>query len=232
MIVADDLAARIAAINARAFSAAARSARLAKFAEDRFAVAVRAGKIDPHARRFVDGREGAPESAVRPGGRIVYLSNMVPDAVAWLLGFLIGRSPPASSAPINPKTGKSGHFRDSFFVGVNGAFIPADRFEPSSVPPNAEVIIGNSEPYNRRVDVQTAGSRTLRFSVPPGIWADAVFAARDRYPGLAIKRVDRVTFPGQYHLHHEQRRAGARAHSVQRAVGGLVDSPGIVISPL
>jgi len=160
------------------------------------------GKSIKNFIRFVDGNAGLSEDQVKPEGVIMYRFSILPLVVGFLLGYLKERSPV-----------RSGRFKESFWVSVNGRLIPAARFNPAHVPMDAEIYLGNFMPYNRRVDVQMDGTRTLTFSVPANLYRDATLAARSRFGGLInLYRVYTVEFPGQYILKTGPRR-GKRVHS-------------------
>lgn len=194
----------------RELSGPARSAKLAAFARDGVAKLIAEGKAAPTYRRFVDGREGAQESDVKPDGVIQYEFSYIAEAVLFALAFLQARSPV-----------RSGRFRESFVVAVDGRPIPARQFQPRSVPLAAEVIIYNLQPYSRKIDVQTAGGRRLKFSTPAGLFDDCARALRRRFGNTVVgKRLYSVSFPGQYTLRRGEKK------------GQRVNSPAIVITPL
>lgn len=207
----------------RALSPEAQSAALARVARAGVADLVASGRAPPRYRTFVDGREGRDESTVRPDGVIAYVFDRMPEIAAFALAFLRERSPVGG--------GEDGHYRDSFWFGLDGRFVPAERFNPKTMGPVSEVIIGNTRPFNRKVDVQTVGRRTLRFSVPAGLYDDAAAAVRGRFGNsVTAKRVYNMRFPGQYRLQQTQFRTGTRSHNVRRWAGTLVESPAIVIT--
>lgn len=185
----------------RKLSPEARSKHLASVARAGLADILKEKSVQNYIR-FVDGVQDVSEDQVKAEGVIVYRFSILPLIVGFLLGYLRQRSPV-----------RSGRFRDSFWVAVNGRLIPARDFRPEKVPMSAEIYIGNSVPYNRRVDVQRDGTKPLRFSVPPNLYADGVVAARKRFGGLInLYRVYTVEFPGQYILKTGPR-TGKRVHS-------------------
>lgn len=191
-----------------ALSPAARSAVLADAARSMVRDLITDQRAVPDYVTYVDGRQGADEGAVRGdgSGTILYRFNYLGRAAAFALSFLQSRGP-------------GGKFAQSFYVGVDGRFIPAAGFNPDSVPPTAEVVIGNTQPYSRRVDVQMDGNTVLHFSVPAGMFADCVRAVRRPFGGvIKAKRVYSMRFPGQYML-----RRGAKA-------GQPVHSPAVVLT--
>lgn len=170
---------------------------------------------DPQVERFVDGREGVSEDAVKLYGVIRYEFVRLGQIVAEALKWLIEHSPKSHSAR---RTSHAKHYDESFFVGVNGKKIPADKFRPDLVPPGAEIYIGNDAPYNRMIDVQTRGKQKLKVSVEPFIFERATQVLRKRYLDLDVKRVYTITFPDQYEL-----RRGKRA-------GRPVQSPALILT--
>lgn len=204
---------------------AARSARLVTIARGALTGLQAAGRASSVYRLFVDGRPARTEAAVRGDGtgRILYSFSYIAEAVTFALDFLRARAPV-----------KSGAYRASFYVGVDGKFIQADSFDAASVPPTAEIVVGNTQPYNRKVDVQFNGSKPLRFSVPPGEYDDCVAALKQRYGNsLAAKRVYDYNFPGKYALRqHQTRKSGRRAGAIVRRAGSAGQSPAIVINPI
>lgn len=205
------LSAQIRAFIDENLSESARSAALAQFARDQLAGYQDSGRAGKTYKRIVDGTADAPESAVRGDGtgRIVYLFSYQVEATVAALAYLRGRVPV-----------RSGDYRDSFYVGIDGRFVPAAQFRPSRVPPTAEIVIGNTEAYSRRLDVQLDGGKVLHFSRPPGVFDDAARYIRRVFKGqVDARRAYTMRFPGQYVL-----RTGDRA-------GKLVHSPALVLNP-
>jgi hypothetical protein len=106
------------------------------------------------------------------------------EIAAFALAFLRERSPV-----------RSGAYRAGFYLGIDGRFVTADRFDPARMGEASEVVIGNVEPYSRKVDVQATGGQRIRFSVPPNLFDDAAkadFARKgvfvfDTYVGAATE---------------------------------------------
>lgn len=181
----------------RDMSDAVLSAALADVAESSVAEMVRSGQASARYTRTVDGREGAPAASVKPSGAIVYRFSYLGEVAAFALGYLVERSPSLS-----------GDFKRSFFLGIstssggNGKFVRAANFNPDAVTSDVEeIIIGNTQPYNRLVDVQLAGGQRVRFKVPGEIYDGAAKAVKRRFGNFvdAYRRYD-VRFPGQYTL--------------------------------
>lgn len=242
--------ARLRVFMDRTLSPAAQSRRLAEVAKAEKDRLVAAGRASRRFRRWVDGVEGAPEEAVKAadGGRIVYRFSVLAAVCTFALSFLINRSPPRSSAPLNPATGKTAHYRDGFYFGIKdsasahagrgdsgGRFVPAAQFNPAALSPSiTEIIIGNVLPYSRKIDVQLIGGESLSFSVPAGLFDDAVKAIRARFGTMvSVKRVYTMDFPNQYRLRQRQTyTAGKHKGKSRGREGTRVESPAIIITPL
>ena len=82
----------------------------------------------------------------------------------------------------------------------------------------SEVFIANAEPWNRLVDVQLAGGKPVRFSVPAEMYLDCAKAISRRFGNsVSADREYDIDFPGKYRL-----LTGPRQ-------GKPVQSPGLVI---
>lgn len=191
---------------------------------------IAAGRAAKRFTRYVDGREGADERAVKPGGTILYEFGMMPEIAAFALAFLQARSP-TGPMPTGGSRLYNKPYRESFYASVGGRFIRPGEFAPASVPEDGELIFGNVQPYSRKADVQLVGRKPLRFNVPPGIFADAARAVNRTFGNFVTARaVYSMTFPGQYRIKESQARSGSRAHNVKRWAGSLVESPALIIS--
>lgn len=131
------------------FSREAMSAELAKFAKQEVARAISSGEAPAHYTRYVNGREGVPEEAVEAPGPILYVFSNWKLVIEAALQELIDASPR-----------QSGNFRKSFIVIVGGRSVTS--FE--GIPPEAEVIITNAQPYVRKMQVGFGG---LSVKLPP-----------------------------------------------------------------
>jgi len=170
-----------ALISAR-LSPAAMSAQLAAFARTQLAETIARGDAPAGYETYVDGVKGAREEAVKPGGAIVYRFDLMGEAAVFAAAFLKRRSPQNSG----PKPDIP--FRDSFVIVVNGTPFRASEFDPQKMRAGATVWIYNPLPYARKVDVQLVGRKKLRFTVPPGMYDDAVAALNARFPTLRAER--------------------------------------------
>lgn len=197
----------------------AQSALLARVAIEARDRVISDGSAPPRWATFVDDHAASDESGARRS--IEYDYNALPDVVSFTLAFLRGRAPAAS-----------GRFRDSFWVSVDGRFMLAAEVNPEQIPHTAEILIGNTQPYNRKIDVQFNGRVALRFSVPAGLYIDAVRAVKGRFGNImaSVKRVYDIDFPGKYKLRqHQRRHTGRRAGAIVRSAGEFGQSPAIVI---
>lgn len=230
------LAQKVNAIIDRHLSPQAQSALLAKTAKKVLDNAIKSGRGTTDYRKWVDGHEGAAEETVRPGGVILYRFNRMGQIAQFALDFLIERSPQRSSAPIygGPK-GKWTHYRDGFYVAVDGKFILAKDFNPRRVPPTAEIVIGNVNAYSRKLDTGMMGTKKIDFNmVVPGFFDDAVREVKSKYGVIAeVKRVYTIDFPLQYTLQKEQHYGvGRRKGRPRGRKGSRVESPALIISPM
>lgn len=192
----------------RNLSPQAQSKMLADTAKAGVASLIQSGRAAPLYQRFVDGREGVSEDAVKPGGVIAYRFEYLAEIVTFALEFLKQRSPR-----------KSGKYRESFYLGLDGKFVPAARFNPATMGSVQECVVGNLAAYSRKIDVQLVGGKRLKFSVPAGLFDDAAKAVRQRFGNMvAVKRVYTMAHPQQYTL-----KRGKKA-------GSRVESPALVIS--
>jgi hypothetical protein len=188
----------------------------------------------PSVATRVDGVLGAAEESVRFGGVIRYEfgsgAKVVEETLKWLIseGAKVGQKYAQSffvgvlkSTVQKAKAGRGGKREwDSF--EAEGRMIPAQNFAASSraLPPDASYIIGNSQPFNRKVDVQLVGTDPVNFSIPDMIYDRAAMAMGGRFPGFSVRRVYTMTFSGQYVL-QTGRRAGLPVHSPGLIIGRI-----------
>lgn len=172
---------------------------------------------------FVNGREGAAEESLQPGGAIVYRARSLGAAVALALDYL-RRNSPAQVVPQGGGHNTADRYRDSFFVGISrgeqaGRAIPAASFDPDRVTAGAtEAFIYNLQPFSRLVDVQFEGGRRIRFSIEAGLFDRAATYVRRAYPALDARRVYDLDFPGKYRPKNSRARAFHSPGVVIRAV--------------
>lgn len=124
-------------------------------------------------RRFVDGREGAPEEAVRGNGVILYQYPRLDIVGEFAVETLIAKS------PVGPPEG--GHYRDRHQRFVNGA--PVGSF--AGYPSGAELAISNSAPYSRKIEL---GRMHMRVPGTDHVYEQARQVVNARYGTLARVR--------------------------------------------
>lgn len=212
MATAAAFARRLQVFADRTLSPAAQSAMLAAAAKRELAGLISSGRASPSYQRFVDGAENRPEAAVKPApsGLIVYRFATLGRVGAFALEFLVRRA-----------RGLPAEYLRGFYLAADGRFIPMAAFNPDKLGAGVkELAIGNVVAFSRKVDVQLAGGKRLRFSVPPGLFDDCVAAIRSRFGNVVdAKRVYTLTFPGQHVLKRGRKR------------GSRVESPAIIITP-
>lgn len=153
-----------------------RSAAQAEFAriEIEKAKAINAkalGQVPP-LKIFVDGAEGAPLTAVRPGGVIVADFRLVNELLEWIDLQLILHSPM-----------KTGRYKRSHRLFADGQQVEIDGRVPANVPQANEYVFINIVPYARKIE---RGSST---QAPDGVYQVVAVLARRRFGNLA-----RITF--------------------------------------
>lgn len=176
---------------------------LAKTAREALASAQTAGEFPRIFTRSVNNRLGAAEETVVPPGPIVYSAIWWPEVLTYGVAFAQARSPV-----------KSGRYRRSWFVMSNGS----EARDYDDVPPNAEVIITNDQPYSRKIEV---GHQKV--SVPPGIVEDLVSALRRKFGDLLNVRRTFINLQGAYRLRSSSGHAA-------RQTGRTITYPAAVLS--
>lgn len=124
---------------------------LAAFARQSLADVIASGEAPPTYEKFVNDRQGAPEESVQLPGPITYVFTNWKLVIEAALAELERRAPK-----------KSGRFAASFIV-ISGSQVVTDF---SAIPPKAEVIITNAQPYVRKVE--TGVLKVPRFYVFDG----------------------------------------------------------------
>lgn len=160
---------------------------LAQTARNALAEVQANGQAPRHYERVVNGRRGAAEESVIPPGPIVYEFSWLPEIAEFALNFARERSPVLS-----------GRYKRSWFAMVNGTVV-ADL---DAMPPEAELIITNDQPYSRKIDV---GAMKMR--VPPGIAEDTRQAVMRRFGNIVQAERQFINLAGGYVL-REGRGAG------------------------
>ena len=178
---------RISVLVDRNLSQAAISARLAATARKALADLIGSERASSSYRRFVDGVEGTSEDVARQ--RIRYEFSSLGNAAQFALNQLKARSPV-----------RSGRYRDSFFVAVDGRAIPERNFVPRGVPSDAEVFVYNTQPYSRRLDVQLDGRKPLNISVPADFFDATAAVINRQFASIKAERLYTLSVPGAYML--------------------------------
>lgn len=156
------------------------NAELAKFARAELTAAVSSGQASPIFETFVNNRAGANEESVIAPGPILYVFSWWPEIIEFALEFLQRRSPV-----------RSGRFRDSWFAMVGETAVTAYE----GIPVGAEVVVTNTQPYARKIEVGH-----MRMSVPHGVVEDGRQAVQRQYGKILEVKKTFVTLPGGYIL--------------------------------
>ncbi|MDR6953788.1 hypothetical protein J2X65_003151 [Ancylobacter sp. 3268] len=184
---------------------AAISSALAAFAKQELAGVIARGEGTQIYDRFVNGHAGAPEESVQAPGPILYVFSWWQPIIAFALNELERRSPR-----------KSGRYANSFVVFVNGR--RAHRGE--EIPPNAEVVITNTQPYARKVQVGA-----MKMNVPPFLFDYAGSAVVRRFGATLISvQLKFLQLRGGYILKRSQ---GNRA---DRQAGMPLTYPSLILN--
>lgn len=209
----------------------AQSEMVAGVARKTLAEVIADGRGTKDYRKFVDGREGAAEETVRPDGSILYRFSHLGQAGKFALDTLITKASLLQSSKITKADGKIGHYKDSFFIAVDGSPIRASSYDPDRVPQTAELVIYNINAYSRKLDIQLVGGKVLNVkNVSPFMFEDTVGMLKRKYGGMfEVKRAYTMSVPGQYVLQNEQTHKSGKPRGRK---GGKVETPAIIIKPL
>ncbi|MCV9960734.1 hypothetical protein OIU34_02380 [Pararhizobium sp. BT-229] len=112
---------------------------------------VQAAGASRNYQLYVNGRPALSEYDVEAPGPIVYQFSMWNEIIAYALSELQRRSPV-----------RTGRFRNSFIVIIDGAIVASTK----TIPATAEVIITNFQPYIRKAEAGLLG--TKRFAIFDG----------------------------------------------------------------
>ncbi|OCP05002.1 MULTISPECIES: hypothetical protein [unclassified Ensifer] len=137
------------------------SAHLARFARQQLAEAIQTGAATPVYDVFVNGRRGVSEETVQAPGPILYEFSWWRVVIRYALDALVKHSPR-----------KSGRYASSFIVIVGGKVV----IDFEDIAPSAEVIITNTQPYVRKVQVGA-----MQMSVPARMFDKAKTSLVRRY---------------------------------------------------
>lgn len=162
---------------------------LARFALESLREAQAEGAASEQYLRTVNGRRNAPEASVRAPGPIVYTFDHVRDAAIYALEFLRVTAPK-----------RTGRFSRSFIVIADGREVP-----PARIPMGARVLIVNTQPYARKIQVGAKGFESRR-----GFFDVARRRTQAQFRGLVKVRTIFVRLSDGYRL---KRSAGRRRDS-------------------
>jgi len=211
MASARSVARNIRLFRDQALSPAAQSARLAAVAIKARDQAVQSGDAPPHWVTIVDGRQGVPETDVRPDGFILYRFNVMGLAARAALQLCTERSPV-----------RSGRYRDSWMVVIDGKPWTQDV---TDIPDGASVMIVNPQPYARKID--TGAMKNM--SVPPGI-VDAVRKLVQRkFPTVNAARAF-VSIPSGLMENAPYILRRSKGRSKSRAAGTALTYPAMILT--
>lgn len=120
--------------------------------------------------RFVDGRRGAPEEAVKPNGVIVYEYQRLDLVVQLAMETLFDKSPVLSGA-----------YRNAHTIFLNGTAVANLKDWKTG----DEVAISNYLPYSRKIEV---GKMTMRVPGTDHVYAQAAQVVKGRFGNVASIR--------------------------------------------
>jgi hypothetical protein len=150
------------------------TAALAAFAKEANAEALAQNEAvigrRPAVRVVVDGRVGAAEETVRPGGVIAYEYDLVADMLTYIGDLLVAHSPVLT-----------GRYARSFLILVDG--VPQEPGE--ALPPTAEdIVILNTTPYARKIE-GVPGRPPQSDQAPDGVFEAVAILAASRFGNVA-----------------------------------------------
>ncbi|MCV9997329.1 hypothetical protein OE766_03635 [Pararhizobium sp. YC-54] len=187
------------------------SAHLARFAREELEKAIKAGKATANYDLFVNYRPATSEFVVEAPGPIVYEFSWWRIVIKFALEFLVKNSPR-----------QSGRFASSFIVIVDGKVVT----EFDKIPPSAEVIITNAQPYVRKVQVGA-----MKMTVPPKIF-DKARSAVARQFGVQTFRyeVRFLDLSGGLHPLIPYRLKGSQGRRKDRQAGMPITYPSLILN--
>ncbi|GLK86685.1 hypothetical protein [Ancylobacter defluvii] len=152
-------------------SPAAQSRALAVFAAKQLADAQKTNTAAlgylPQHKTFVDGTEGRPLADVKPDGRVVFVFDLVDDALTWIGEQLVKHSPVLT-----------GEYAASHTLLADG--VEVSPGEP--LPAAQEYIYLSSVPYARKIE------RGLSRQAPEGVYEAVAVLAAQRFGNVASIR--------------------------------------------
>ncbi|GJE14011.1 hypothetical protein [Methylobacterium longum] len=120
--------------------------------------------------RIVDGVKGAPEEAIKAGGRIEYDYHRLDEVVEFALKTLFDFSPV-----------RNDRYRQSHVLFINGAEVQ----NLSAWKPGDEVVVLNAVPYARQIE---QGSMKMRVPGSDHVYERAAVAVNRRFGNMARTR--------------------------------------------
>lgn len=98
------------------------------------------------------------------------------------------------------KRAKYDQFTGSFWVSPDDTYYAPGQIPDSKIMQGArEVVIGNTEAWDRKLDVQLMGSKPIRYQVAPGLYNDVARKIKARFgDSIIAKRVFDYNFPDKY----------------------------------
>ena len=161
----------------------AKSARLAKFAEEGIADIRKHNRTvtgsDSPYEVTVDGRRGAPLASVKPDGVIVAEFDLVQEVLEWIGEQLLFDSPYLT-----------GRYQRSHRLFADNAEVT-----PGNIPEATEYAFVNLQPYARKIE------RGQSDQAPEGIYEAIAVTANKRFGNLARIRFSFRTLPGLSLIH-------------------------------
>jgi hypothetical protein len=183
--------------------------------------AARGGGV-PSFEAFAN-QPGRPVEAVILPGPIVYKYRYLREVVVAALAALRAASPV-----------RSGRYRESHTLYIDGV---AFRSVPREIPPGADVMIANSVPYARRLEIgKTESGRAFVIQVPDRIYERTAKKLQGRFRNLAKLTFSYATLPGAHTIKGGLKPSYSigegRRRQRRQQVGKAVKAPAIVIRML
>lgn len=163
-----------------ALSPAARQQLIAQVAREKLGEAQQQnqrvlGRVPDH-ETIVNGRRGVPLETAHPDrGVIVFKFELISQVVAWIYAELVRRS------PIGP-AGGAGTFKDQHVILADGVQVLPNEALPAA----AEVVILNTTPYARKLEIGTTQSgRPFVINAEPRLYDTVSHEAAARFSNVA-----------------------------------------------
>lgn len=173
----------------------------------------RAG-IAPGSKMLVDGEAGRPLERVKIPGGIVRIDYDYRWEAALRLREILQRNSPV----------ESGEYRASHVILIDGQEVTPGRTSPT-LAPRAELIVVNTTPYSRRLEVGTKrAGRPFVIDVEPRIYERSAREAKATLGKLARFRPTYIRLAGGYRLKETNGR--------NQQAGSEITYPAVIISPI